>query len=234
MWRACVKNIMSDVESAVESRFMRRAYNAYIGVLRKLVNEGGVWNLKKGIMVVASLIGDRPIELSFEEYVKAAGGVILNFNVHIDAVDGFRKNRSLSAKTVASFVSEFRIRGYLQHDPFYGVFLFDGMVVNDSGVTVVERSGVFRESVCEFENAELSIVVIGGNHRAKALKSLGSDVDLGCEDLELDRHLAAMYMRGRSHNGYFPMRIISCPPEISGLVEWASLDNMKNNVSRFD
>ena len=108
------------------------------------------------------------------------------------------------------------------------------MVENDSGVTVVERSGVFKRSVCEFENAELSIVVIGGNHRVKALKSLGAGFDLGCEDPDLMRHLAAMYLRGRSHNGYYPMRIISCPPEISGLVEWASLDNMKNNVSRFD
>ena len=215
-----------------ESKFMKKAYAAYAGFLRRLVNEGGVWKLKKGEVVVASLIGDKPRTMSPEEYRNATGQVALSFHVHIDAVDGFRKNRALSSKTVSSFDREFRNRGFLLNEPIYGVLLCDGMLENESGVTVVTRSGVFTESICEVEtNLELSIVVIGGNHRFKALKALGPDFLLGCDDSKVDQHLTGTYLRGNSHGGYYPMKIICCPPDVKAMVEWASLDNIKNNVS---
>jgi hypothetical protein len=214
------------------SRFMKKAYDAYLAFMRSFVKVGDVWQMKKGDVIVGTLLGEKPEELSAEEYQKAAGRVILRLHVHVDAVDGFRKNRSLLAKTVSSFESEFRSRGFLYHEPIYGVLLLDGMIENDSGVTVVKRSGHFKHSICEVDrNVELSICVIGGNHRVKALKALGANFELGCEDPELAPHLAAMYLRGNGHKGYYPMQIIGCPPEIAGLVEWASLDNIKNNVS---
>ena len=215
-----------------ETKFMKKAYAAYAGFMRSLVKEDNVWKLKKGEVVVASLIGEKPEVMSPEEYRNTAGQVALSFYVHIDAVDGFGKNRALSSKTVSSFDREFRIRGFLQHEPIYGVLLCDGMLVNDSGVTVVTRSGVFSESICEVEkNLELSIVVVGGNHRMKALKALGSNFSLGCEDDDVRRDLTGLYTRGNRHGGFYPMKVICCPPDVGALVEWASLENIKNNVS---
>ena len=66
---------------------------------------------------------------------------------------------------------------------------------------------------------ELLIVVIGGNHRLKALKLLGADFNLGKEDEGLSPHLAACCLRGNLYGGYYLMKIISSPPEKAGLVE---------------
>ena len=216
-----------------ESRFVEKSYAAYAAFYNSFVEEDGVWVSKKGEVVAAKLIGRRPRQLSEDEYRQASGEVVLECVVHINAVDGFAKNRAICGKSLQSFVREFKRRGFLKFEPIYAVLLCDGQLVNDSGVSVVVRSDAFAEGVINIDRfTALSICVVGGNHRMKALKMLGVDYDLGCEDATLDPHLLGTYIRGNAHNGLYPIKIIAAPTCSADLVEFASLDNIKNNVSR--
>ena len=204
--------------------FIESAYAAYKSFMEAFVESNGEWRILKDDMVAVIYRGQLGNVLTLDEYKAKAGYVIGRASVHLNLVDGFKKNRSINEVAVERFQLAFEMRGILKREPLLGCLLQDQQLVNDSRVSVVRRSGEFAEGFPTF-----SFTVLGGNHRVYALKALGEDFVPGSK-AELADFLVPVYVRGNEYNRFIDFDIIAVPHSVSGLCAYASNDNMKSQV----
>ena len=204
--------------------FTETAYAAYKSFMEAFVKDDEQWKIKIDENVAVVLIGQKGDIMSLDEYKSRAGSVIAKAMVHVDFVDGFKRNRSLNTVAVDRFKLSFQTRGILRRESLLGCLLQDNQLVNESKVTVVERSGVFKDGIEGF-----SFTVIGGNHRISALKQFGDDFLPGSE-ADLEWWLVPEYVRGQEYTRLIEFDIIAVPPSVHALCFFAANDNMKSQV----